>query len=61
MVSAPIQSCETFDVPIIDDDILEDDSQFLELLFLSPSPHIDANNSQLMHIIITDNDSKYKL
>ena len=57
MFSAPLISCVSFEVPVIDDDIFEDIQSF-ELLLRSPFPQLTVNNSEPITVYIEDNDSE---
>ena len=56
---APILGCESFYVPVIDDDIYED-TQIFELVLRSDSSHILVDDSSVFSIYIEDNDSKWR-
>ena len=53
----PVMSCMSFEVPVIDDDIVEG-VQSLELILISPFPQLAVNNTDLIRVYIEDNDSE---
>ena len=50
-------SCMSFEVPVIDDDIVEDVQSF-ELILISPFPQLEVNNTYPITVYIEDNDSE---
>ena len=54
---APLINCTLYEVPIIDDEIVEDIQSF-SLILKSSIPQIEVDNSDPPTVYIEDNDSK---